>query len=468
MEDTVVAIALTNFKICGLHGRTNVDIDIRDDKIILVGVNGLGKTTIINILYFFLTRQWDRLSNYDFESLSLGVGDERVELSNEVLRKSRSKRHQGFHLHIQELVSELDLFDLAREAQTDPKQAGVLIRALGLPRRYVHEWLASMPVQLQPTLFDDGKRETLEDISKRLAFLFPAQVLYLPTYRRIERDLKALFPGMEDDIEKYRRRRRMEHIRRPQKEIEHIEFVEFGMEDVQELLSAALGKLREGARAAVNNLATTYLTDVIHDRTRKTNDEELVKRLLAADMDRVLGRVDDKTMTAIDKQQLLQSIQEISPGAATDTTNQKYVAHFLSKLLDVHQNLTERESQVTRFVQVSNTYLRHKHLVFDESTYEVRVELTDKSTLELSQLSSGEKQIVSLFSQIFLGGDTPLMVLMDEPELSLSVEWQKQLLPDILQSSRCEFLAAVTHSPFIFTNELDQYAVDIAGCLSTR
>jgi hypothetical protein len=53
------------------------------------------------------------------------------------------------------------------------------------------------------------------------------------------------------------------------------------------------------------------------------------------------------------------------------------------------------------------------------------------------------------------------LVLFDEPELSLSMLWQKELLPDIVNSNKCNFLLAVTHSPFIFDNELDRYAVGL-------
>jgi hypothetical protein len=38
--------------------------------------------------------------------------------------------------------------------------------------------------------------------------------------------------------------------------------------------------------------------------------------------------------------------------------------------------------------------------------------------------------------------------------------WQQQLLPDIINSGKCELLLAVTHSPFIFDNELDKYAIE--------
>ena len=82
--------------------------------------------------------------------------------------------------------------------------------------------------------------------------------------------------------------------------------------------------------------------------------------------------------------------------------------------------------------------------------------------LALSKLSSGEKQIISIFSKIYLSeSDRRFIVLFDEPELSLSMLWQRQLLPDIINFNKCDFLLAVTHSPFIFDNELDQYAVGL-------
>lgn len=84
----------------------------------------------------------------------------------------------------------------------------------------------------------------------------------------------------------------------------------------------------------------------------------------------------------------------------------------------------------------------------------------------LNQLSSGEKQIVSLFSKIYLDQEQEFIVLFDEPELSLSIFWQRKLLPDILNSEKCNFLLAVTHSPFIFENELQKYAIGLNEYIS--
>ena len=78
--------------------------------------------------------------------------------------------------------------------------------------------------------------------------------------------------------------------------------------------------------------------------------------------------------------------------------------------------------------------------------------------IELEQLSSGEKQIVSLFSKIYLELDLSFIILFDEPELSLSITWQQRLLTDILNSKKCNFLLTVTHSPFIYDNLMEEFS----------
>ena len=63
---------------------------------------------------------------------------------------------------------------------------------------------------------------------------------------------------------------------------------------------------------------------------------------------------------------------------------------------------------------------------------------------------------------LYLEKKNDVAIFFDEPELSLSIEWQKTLLPDILDSGKCKFLFATTHSPFIFENELEAFTVDLA------
>ncbi|KVD26004.1 hypothetical protein WI82_16180 [Burkholderia ubonensis] len=65
--------------------------------------------------------------------------------------------------------------------------------------------------------------------------------------------------------------------------------------------------------------------------------------------------------------------------------------------------------------------------------------------------------MISLFARLYLYPGKKI-VLIDEPELSLSLDWQRQILPDILKAPLCQQAIAITHSPFIFDNELEPFA----------
>ena len=105
--------------------------------------------------------------------------------------------------------------------------------------------------------------------------------------------------------------------------------------------------------------------------------------------------------------------------------------------------------------------------VYNESSVDIDIYRTgSENSIQLNKLSSGEKQIISIFSKVYLEDTNNIVVLFGEPELSLSLPWQERLLPDIIASKKCKFLLSVTHSPFIFDNELDKYAVGMNTYIS--
>jgi predicted ATPase len=65
-----------------------------------------------------------------------------------------------------------------------------------------------------------------------------------------------------------------------------------------------------------------------------------------------------------------------------------------------------------------------------------------------------------------LSGKEKFFVLIDEPELSLSVPWQRRFLKDIRNGGFCSGLIAVTHSPFIYDNDLKPYAHSLGEFIS--
>lgn len=117
------------------------------------------------------------------------------------------------------------------------------------------------------------------------------------------------------------------------------------------------------------------------------------------------------------------------------------------------------KKKIEEFRRVCNSYLVSTELVLKNNTKLIIENKSNRDVVKSYQLSTGEKQILFIFSKILLNNFDDLYILFDEPELSLSIKWQKRLLVDIVNSKKCKFLLAVTHSPFTFKNDLDKYAI---------
>lgn len=70
--------------------------------------------------------------------------------------------------------------------------------------------------------------------------------------------------------------------------------------------------------------------------------------------------------------------------------------------------------------------------------------------IRLEQLSSGEKQVLLILLKVFLLEKQPAILLMDEPEISLHIRWQREIIDKLRQlNPKCQLIIS-THSPSIF------------------
>ena len=63
------------------------------------------------------------------------------------------------------------------------------------------------------------------------------------------------------------------------------------------------------------------------------------------------------------------------------------------------------------------------------------------------QLSSGEKQMIVIMLTVLVENKEHYCLLMDEPEISLHIEWQKRLISIIRQLNPNSQIILSTHSP---------------------
>ena len=73
-------------------------------------------------------------------------------------------------------------------------------------------------------------------------------------------------------------------------------------------------------------------------------------------------------------------------------------------------------------------------------------------TLVPYQLSSGEKQMLAILLTVLVEDNLPYILFMDEPEVCLHVEWQKQLIDLILDLNPNVQIILTTHSPAVIMN----------------
>lgn len=76
--------------------------------------------------------------------------------------------------------------------------------------------------------------------------------------------------------------------------------------------------------------------------------------------------------------------------------------------------------------------------------------LDGEEMIPLHKLSSGEKQLLVILLRVFLMEEQPYVLLMDEPEISLHIEWQYRLFEEIRRlNPNCQIITS-THSPSLF------------------
>ena len=109
----------------------------------------------------------------------------------------------------------------------------------------------------------------------------------------------------------------------------------------------------------------------------------------------------------------------------------------------------ELKSQITDFQKTINGLfaLTRKRIEIEGSKFSV---ITDNGTLPVRALSSGEMQVLLILLRVFLLGKRESIVLIDEPENSLDIDWQFELINLLVRfNSNAQFFIT-THSPALF------------------
>ena len=400
------------FKIIKLFKEINVELPLDDNVNIFLGENGLGKTTILNCLYGALSCDFEKLKDIIFDKIILEFMDgEKTEIS-----------HDDVEIyHSYSSYKTINKRDILRFNDTHEKTHYNYINSYN---EIIFSKIMLRKVEIKKHIINaENFKET---INKKIS----KNILYFPTYRRIEEDMSKL--GIDINNE----------------EITSQQLIRFGMNDVENNIESLLQQIKSVAITSFAKMTAILLKQYLSSNIEINKSVVIEKNKLIIALARVGDEIEQK-----DKSQIIQLV------SSKKIYTNKYLLNLIKNLIDSYEKQKPYDNKIKSFVNTCNKYLIGKSFIYDEKNVSLNIIRNNTNeVISLHHLSSGEKQIISVFSKLYIENNDDCVILFDEPELSLSLKWQNMFLPDIMRTSKCSKLIAVTHSPFIFENNLDKYA----------
>ncbi len=436
---------IKDFFITGLFGERDITIPFDTNYKIIVAENGLGKTTVLNSFYALLSGEISKLRKINFETLGVHIGSRKI-----VFNKSDfdididAFSELPYYEHVLDKLGPDSFLNLVDTLKKHPVQYfehtlwfDEISKQLEMPSNLVRDFVENIRKIIK---IKSSKKESVSNTQKRILEIqesLGCNTLYLPTYRRIEEDIRSFSVTSENQN------------------------IEFGMYDVKQSIKTVTSEITSSSVEWFSKVNGEMLTQLVDGF--KISDEMLNSISSTHAVKIVLDRIGDN-ITDEYKNKILELVNSDKIHEGHES-----LVYFVANMLKVYRQQQENDKAIQNFATVCNRYLVDKEIVYNESNVTIKViRKKNQKEIDFDWLSSGEKQLVSLFSMLYLKKDTNLAIFLDEPELSLSIEWQKTFLPDILDSGKCKLLFCTTHSPFIFENKLINITVDLAELTKER
>ncbi|ELA7931182.1 AAA family ATPase [Vibrio parahaemolyticus] len=128
-------------------------------------------------------------------------------------------------------------------------------------------------------------------------------------------------------------------------------------------------------------------------------------------------------------------------------TFDQYNLKFKNSTKDLYSISVENTSQIRIFVEKLNEmFAAEKKSFFLDNTGWLVIECNGKK-INHKLLSSGEKQLLYILLKTVNTSDKASILLLDEPEISMHLGWQEQLIGALRQINPSIQIVAVSHSP---------------------
>jgi len=169
------------------------------------------------------------------------------------------------------------------------------------------------------------------------------------------------------------------------------------------------------------------------------------------------------------RSQLLEKIEKLITGKNIYSNEQiyKFLELYLKNIEEKNEIVSQYITPFTNLEKIINSLFSGKKikLSMDENLNNIFKIITEtKDEIQVEHLSSGEKNLLLIFFHFLFEMESNTLFMIDEPELSLHIDWQYSLIKNFQEFSNGNQIIVVTHSPDIMQNHRE-YEVNLDRCI---
>ena len=428
---------ISTIEVLGLFGRFKhvISLDASDRITIMYGPNGFGKTTILRLINILFNSSLRRLGRLPFEEIRI-LFDDHSEITV-------TRIPEQANLKLTYDVPGRNTQEFTPGPQIRPQEIPFPINAI--------EELIPILVQTAPSEWRNvhsGEILGLEDVLIEFREQFPFDVdipqpeaPIPPWLETIRTSIPVRFIDTERLTAFSQSERRPRHLRR---------YAQPTSVRTIRRYSADLGQkvkqtLTEYATLS-QSLDRSFPARLVEDSPAQSRAvDELGSEL--ANLERRRSEIIDAGLFVQEEESL--SVPDIDAIDESKRSILEVYAQDATSKLGVFDDLYAR---VNTFMRIANERLLYKRIAVNQDGFEVSN--VDGAFLELEMLSSGEQHEIVLLYDLLFETKQNSLILVDEPELSLHVAWQREMLNDLEEMAVLSDFHALlaTHSPQIIND----------------
>ncbi|MGM7911301.1 AAA family ATPase [Yersinia enterocolitica] len=385
------------------------------DVSVIYGDNGCGKTTFLKLIHSILKRDDESLANENVLYVDVFYEKNNGERENVRVKQIREEVEDGI------IKDSYDWSELINSELVDCTSL-----SLGVERGVTSESLKVEPVDI-------------------LRFITH------PEYRSLfaKTDIHSFSERMSMFLKRNQNSRRRNKKDDMDLDVKHVFLQNIKMTNIENMLVERYLLARNIATERIQNALFDTLAIAV-DANKTSEDIEMPSNFendVYKNKERIIEALDDGFENNFKNHvvNILSSIQsESDVNKILQNQLLRKLVMNMTRELKVEKQLL---SSINILVDVFNSFLvGEKKLIINKQ--EIYVEIED-SNLSIGALSSGERHILTFLSLVIIAGRGRDILIIDEPEISLNIKWQRTLLSLLQELVPETQIIVASHSPII-------------------